>query len=99
MQRKRGKLVSISEVIADLPSLPSRRAILLGWGVPASLLAEVQELPAGHRPHSPGPAFWDALPGTAECDLDWSTVADLWVPSPQPERAMPCPETPEETQE
>ena len=89
----------LGDLLRELPSLPSRRAILLGWGAPAPLLAEVRELPAKHRPHSPDPAFWDVWTGTAECEIDWSTVSDLWVLSPQPERAMPDAEAPRETQE
>ncbi len=89
----------LGDLLRELPSLPSRRAILLGWGAPAPLLAEVRDLPARYRPHSPDPAFWDVWTGTTECEIDWSTVSDLWVSSPQPERAMPDPEAPGETQE
>ena len=32
-------------LLRELPSLPSRRAILLGWGAPIPLLTEVRELP------------------------------------------------------
>ena len=89
----------LGDLLRELPSLPSRRAILLGWGAPAPLLAEVRELPVKHRPHSPDPAFWDVWTGTTECEIDWSTVSDFWASSPQPERAMPDPEAPGETQE
>ena len=83
----------LGDLLRELPSLPSRRTILLGWGAPAPLLAEVRELPDAHRPHSPDPAFWDVWTGTTECEIDWSKVSALWISSPQQESAIPDPET------
>jgi len=65
-----------------LPSLPSRRAILLGWAAPAPVLVEVQELPLEHRPHSPDPKFWDVWTGAQPCEVDWSKIASVWQQAP-----------------
>ena len=89
----------LGDLLRELPSLPSRRAILLGWGAPAPLLVEVRELSDAHRPNSPDPAFWDVWTGTKECGIDWAKISKLWSSSPEPEGAIPKPEAPDETQE
>ena len=88
----------LGDLLRELPSLPSRRAILLGWGAPAPLLAEVRELPDEQRPHSPDPAFWDVWTGATECELDWSEVSKSWVASPSSTSVAPALEDPGETQ-
>jgi len=72
----------LGELLRELPSLPSRRAILLGWGAPAPLLVEVRELPDSERPHSPDPAFWNVWTGAQECVIDWDEVASPWASMP-----------------
>jgi hypothetical protein len=66
------------DLLRELPSLPSRRAILLGWGAPAPVLVEVKELPDGHRPHSPDPRYWDVWTGKESRQVDWSEIAKSW---------------------
>ena len=70
----------LGNLLRELPSLPSRRAIMLGWGAPAPLLTEMRELPEEHRPYSPDPAFWDVWTGQKECTINWKEVADNWSP-------------------
>lgn len=71
------------DLLRELPSLPSRRAILLGWAAPAPVLVEVRELPDQQRPQSPDPKFWDVCTGAQSCDVDWSEIARDWqgIPS------------------
>jgi hypothetical protein len=68
----------LGDLLRELPSLPSRRAILLGWAVPAPVLLEVSELPREHRPFSPDPAFWDVWTGRQDAEVDWTKVAAAW---------------------
>ncbi len=68
----------LSAFLRDLPSLPSRRAVLLGWASPAPVLVEIRELPVKHRPHSPDPAFWDVWTGREVRVLDWGKIAAAW---------------------
>ena len=89
----------LGDLLRELPSLPSRRAILLGWGAPAPLLVEVRELPEEQRPHSPDPAFWDVWTGATECEIDWLKVSESWVASPSAASLVPGHETSGETQE
>ena len=70
-------------MLREIPSLPSRRAILLGWGAPAPLVVEIGELPEEHRPHSPDPAFWDVWTHRKDCKIKWDEVSLAWVKSPQ----------------
>ena len=68
----------LGPLLRELPSLPTRRAILLGWAAPAPTLVEVQEIPADFRPHSPDPAFWDVWTGKQERTIDWKKIAQTW---------------------
>lgn len=75
---------ALGDLLRELPSLPSRRAILLGWGAPAPVLVEVRELPEAHRPHSPDPDFWDVWTGAKERSVDWKAIADSWAGATEP---------------
>ena len=68
----------LGALLRELPSLPTRRAILLGWAAPAPVLVEVRELPKGRRPHSPDPAFWGVWVGEEERSIDWKNLARRW---------------------
>ena len=48
----------LGPLLRELPSLPTRRAILLGWAAPAPILVEVRDLQKEFQPESPDPAFW-----------------------------------------
>ena len=75
-------------LLRELPSLPTRRAILLGWAAPAPTLVEVQEIPTHLRPHSPDPAFWDVWTGAKSRGINWDEVARDWQrrrPSSKPQ--------------
>lgn len=76
-----GKLVTdnVAGLLAELPSLPSRQAILLGWATPIPVLVEVDELHRDHRPHSSDPDFWDVWTHEKERDVDWTDIAGGWV--------------------
>jgi hypothetical protein len=64
--------------LSELPSLPTRRAILVGWATPIPVLFEVGELPIDQRPRSSDPDFWDVWTGRAERPVDWTAIADSW---------------------
>ena len=68
----------LGPLLRELPSLPTRRAILLGWAAPAPILVEVQEIHEEHRPHSPDPAFWDVWIGAERRSIDWGRIARTW---------------------
>lgn len=68
----------LGPILRDLPSLPTRRAILLGWAAPAPTLVEVQEIPEDRRPHSPDPAFWQVWTGQEQRPIRWKDIVQIW---------------------
>lgn len=65
-------------LLRDLPSLPSRHAILLGWASELPVLVKMRDLPEGQRPKSDDPDFWAVWSGQSERTVDWKTIADDW---------------------
>ena len=68
----------LGPLLRELPSLPTRRAILLGWAAPAPILVEVQDIAEDRRPHSPDPSFWEVWTGEQERSIDWRETARTW---------------------
>jgi DNA helicase HerA-like ATPase len=79
-QRLVGQLVpdNLGGLLGELPNLPSRQAILLGWATPVPVLVEVRELEEAHRPRSNDPRFWDVWTGGESRSIDWKAIADDW---------------------
>lgn len=79
-------------LLRDLPSLPSRHAILLGWASELPLLVQMNALPDGQRPKSDDPDFWAVWSGKKRDDtgqdvavdrnVNWKTIADDWQQMP-----------------
>ncbi|MNM84093.1 AAA-like domain protein [compost metagenome] len=78
-------------LLRDLPSLPSRHAILLGWASELPVLVQMNSLPDSHRPKSDDPDFWAVWSGKradaggevkVERDVDWKKIADDWQQRP-----------------
>jgi hypothetical protein len=76
-------------LLRDLPSLPSRHAILLGWASELPVLVQMNALSEHHRPKSDDPDFWAVwsgeglkedliLGGLEERTVDWKKIADDW---------------------
>ena len=70
---------NLAGLLSELPSLPTRRAILLGWVVPVPVLVEINELPRNHCPTSQDPSFWEVWTGEEERPIDWDEIADDWI--------------------
>ncbi|MDC4203305.1 MAG: hypothetical protein MPW13_02730 [Candidatus Manganitrophus sp.] len=70
---------NLGGLLRELPSLPSRHAILLGWATPIPILAEIDELPKQHRPQSADPDFWEVWTGADARPVDWSKITKDWV--------------------
>lgn len=71
-------------LLRDLPSLPSRHAILLGWASELPVLVQMNNLPDEHRPKSDDPDFWAVWSGkdnkgeAVERSVDWKAITDDW---------------------
>jgi uncharacterized protein len=73
---------NLAGLLKELPTLPTRHAIMLGWATPLPVLMQVRELPERQRPRSADPAFWDTWTGAVERPIDWSSIAADWVGRP-----------------
>lgn len=75
-------------LLRDLPSLPSRHAILLGWASELPVLVQMNSLPADQQPKSNDPDFWSVWSGEnlevdengqpVERSVDWKAIATDW---------------------
>ena len=72
---------ALGGLLAELPSLPTQEAILLGWSVPTPALIRMRDLE--HRPRSEDPDFWDVWTRKVERAATWDDLAANW------ERAQP----------
>jgi len=75
---------NVRGLLGELPSLPSRQAILLGWATPIPVLVDVDELPDEQRPRSADPDFWDVWTLAKERPVDWSAIARDWSGDREP---------------
>lgn len=79
-------------LLRDLPSLPARHAILLGWASELPVLVQMNNLPKDHRPKSDDPDFWavwsgdgldkDSEGSAVERTIDWQAIAADWQQIP-----------------
>lgn len=81
-------------LLKELSSLPSRRAILLGWATPIPALVDVTELPLGQRPRSADPDFWHVWTRQATREIDWEAVERDWLNAPPATRTEQPPQVP-----
>ena len=82
-----GRLVpdNVGGLLKELPSLPSRQAILLGWAAPIPVLVEIDELSQAQQPQSADPDFWEVWTLARERSVDWTLIADKWSGNHPPE--------------
>ncbi|MFA7360452.1 MAG: DUF87 domain-containing protein [Candidatus Kapaibacterium sp.] len=69
---------SLSGLLRELPILPSRKAILVGWAFPIPVLIEMNFLEKSQRPSSNDPNFWDVWTRNKERAIDWEKIVNDW---------------------
>ena len=69
-------------LLKELPSLPTRKCILLGIASKVPILVEVRDLEKKQRPESEDPDFWDVWTNKSERNVDWNKIADDWIGKP-----------------
>ena len=69
---------SLGGVLGELPILPTRTAILLGWAAPIPTLVEMNELTKEERPKSNDPHYWDVWIGKEVLPIKWTEVCKDW---------------------
>lgn len=75
-------------LLRDLPSLPSRHAILMGWASELPVLVQMNALAESERPTSDDPDFWNVWSGSQELEdggyqkvrrpVDWESISKDW---------------------
>ena len=66
-------------LLRELPSLPSQKAILLGWASELPILVKIRDLKKDYRPQSDDPDFWDVWTGNIiDRNIDWEGIANDW---------------------
>lgn len=69
---------NLGSLLNELPVLPTRKAILLGWAASIPVLVEMNELEKEKRPASKDPDFWDVWTGIKKREIDWHKIATDW---------------------
>ncbi len=75
---------NLKGLLRELPSLPSQRAILLGWASELPVMVRMNDLPKSQQPRSDDPEFWGVWVGKDENnqslprDIDWARIAGDW---------------------
>ena len=72
-------------LLRELPTLPSQRAILLGWASELPVLVQMNYLAEKQRPQSNDPDYWDIWTayGDSSRRADWGAIADDWQKAEQ----------------
>lgn len=71
-------------LLRDLPSLPAREAVLLGWASELPLQVTIDYLAEKQRPESDDPDFWAVWTGE-ERKVDWQVIAEDWQQTSPPD--------------
>ncbi|MBB5322930.1 hypothetical protein HNQ34_000007 [Anoxybacillus tepidamans] len=69
---------NLGAMLSELPVLPTRKAIILGWAAPIPILVEMRELSKEKQPHSSDPDFWDVWTDQKERKIDWEKISKEW---------------------
>jgi uncharacterized protein len=82
---------NLGSLLKELPSLPSRQAILLGWATPVPVMVEINELPYSQRPKSADPKFWEVWTGQETRSIEWNRIVQDWAKVPTPAQTAIAP--------
>ncbi|HIP34215.1 MAG TPA: ATP-binding protein [Bacteroidia bacterium] len=69
---------SMGGILNELPVLPTRKAILIGWAAPIPVLIEMNELKKEYRPQSRDPDFWEVWTNKKERKIKWEKIVEEW---------------------
>lgn len=64
-------------LLRELPSLPSRNAILLGWASELPVMVRMNYLEDKYRPKSDDPEYWNIWT-QSDRTVDWQRLSDDW---------------------
>lgn len=73
---------SLGDLLRELPSLPTRAAILMGSATNIPTLIELHELGETYRPNSADPRLFDSWVGDLPGNPGWRPVTEQWAVHP-----------------
>lgn len=81
-------------LLRELPSLPSQRAILLGWASELPVMVHMNYLAKEYRPQSNDPAYWDIWTASSANPrtVNWGAIANGWQEAGQIEDNLEKPD-------
>ena len=69
---------NIGSLLNELPSLPTKKAIVLGSAVQIPILVDVNEIPRLKRPQSDTPDYWGVWTGNTSVETNWEPIVNIW---------------------
>lgn len=69
---------NMGSLLNELPILPSRKAILVGWAFPIPVLVEMNFLEKKFQPQSNDPKYWDVWIGKEQREINWDRIINDW---------------------
>ena len=69
---------NLGSILNELPILPTKKAILLGWAAPIPIIVEMNTLNEKNRPKSKDPEFWNIWTGKDRREINWTDIVDEW---------------------
>lgn len=69
---------NLGNILSELPSLPTRKAIILGSAIPIPTIVDINELKNDHKPKSDTPDFWSVWIGARNCPTEWQQIVQEW---------------------
>lgn len=69
---------NLGSLLDELPSLPQKKAIVLGTAVPIPTIVDINEIPLCQRPKSDDPKFWDVWIRKDLRECKWDPIIDCW---------------------
>lgn len=68
---------SLGSLVDELPALPARTAVLMGWASEVPMMIEVAELDSAYRPSSEDPLILEEW-SSPSSSTSWSDVVERW---------------------
>lgn len=69
---------NLGSILNELPILPTKKAILLGWAAPIPVIVEMNTLNEKNRPKSKDAEFWNIWTGKDRREINWADIVDEW---------------------
>jgi hypothetical protein len=69
---------SLGSLLTDLPILPSRSALLMGWAVDLPTIVQLEILEGKYRPMSEDPSYFKSWTKSDAIGTSWSDITSLW---------------------